>query len=244
MNGFGEPHCKVDLAARRPPLRLAKPGHERVALDPDLRPEDLAVVVVDAAHEIENDVRGPRLRERIAVEPDPIRGGELDLDLRVVERHGVIPRRRRLARVRKARPVAGVGVLRGVGLQLQRAERRHQEHVPHVRVPGPAEVGMGEAQDRRVAIPVSGRPRVALAERTDVGIGAQLDHAEWHRRAGVRVAVSSRSDERIDVVERRLSLLVPDRGGGGGRVVDRGSAPGEETGREQDEDREKSRSGQ
>ena len=65
-------------------------------------------------------------------------------------------------------------------------------------MPGAGEMRMREADNRAVAMPVAGGPAVGLLARFDLGVRAQLHHAERHRGAGVGVAFATGADEGIN----------------------------------------------
>ena len=202
--GRGELDGEVHRAVRRPAPRLAVPGHRRLVLHAQLRPEHLAVVVVDAADEIEDHVRGAAALEGVAVDADAGGGGQLGRDAVVLQDDGVVAGLGRLVVVRETGSIPGVRIVLGPRIQLQRARRRHQQHVAEVRVPRAAEVRVGEAEDRCVAVLVARAPAEAALERRRVGLGAELHHAPRHRRPGIGVPLAAGPDERIDVVEGRL----------------------------------------
>ena len=202
--GRGELDGEVHRAVRRPAPRLAVPGDRRLVLDAQLRPEHLTVVVVDAADEIEDHVRGSATLERVAVQADARGGRELGLHGVVLEEDRVRARLGRLVVVREAGAVARVRIVLRAGVEHQRPGRRHQQHVAEVRVPRAAEVRVGEAENGRVAVLVARRPAEAALERGGVGLGTELDHPPRDRRAGIGVPLAARPDERVDVVDGRL----------------------------------------
>ena len=145
-------------------------------------------------------------RKCVAVDSDPLGGRQLDLDPVVVEHHLVGTGLGRLACVGKTRPVAGVGLLGGAGLELQLPHRWHNQDVAEVGVAGAVEVGVREADDGPIAVLVARtvtiRCRVvALAEAVgnQLGLGTELHEAEGSRRARKGVPHFVGADEGIDI---------------------------------------------
>src|SRR5262249_58800802 len=66
-----------DAAAGGPALRLPEAGDPPVALHPDLGPQHLAVVVVDAADQVEDHPAAVARGERVAIDAHPARGPTL-----------------------------------------------------------------------------------------------------------------------------------------------------------------------
>src|SRR5438105_111625 len=62
---------------------------------------------------------------------------------------------------------------------------------------------MTEAENRAVFVAIPCGPLVALLERLDLGIGAELHHAEGHDCSGAGMAVRAGADHRIDRAEGR-----------------------------------------
>ena len=102
---------------------------------------------------------------------------------------------------------AAVALFGGVGrtgIQMQRADGGHQEHVSQVRVTGTAQVGMRESHDGRVIPAVTGAEGVHLVliparhvVGNGVGIRTHLHAAERHAGAGKGMPHPGGADKRI-----------------------------------------------
>src|SRR5262245_23370272 len=79
--------------------------------------------------------------------------------------------------------------------------RRQQQDVSVIRNARATEVSVTEAVDHRIGIMITG----ATVPTREPCIRTELDHAERHRRAGKRVAMSACTDEGIDVA-REVAL--------------------------------------
>ena len=134
-------------------------------------------------------------REGVLVEAGAFGGSKLGADVGVLEQHGVVAGLGGFVIVRKARAIAGLGILACAGLELDLAGARHHEDVEQVAAAGAAEMGVGEAHDGGVAAVVAGAPVPAVV----VGIRAELDGAEGNGGAGEAVAVAAGADDEVDV---------------------------------------------
>ena len=81
-----------------------------------------------------------------------------------------------------------------------RLRKRSEKEIAQVHTAGTAQVRMGEADQRRILVPVA---RSGFPARI-VRIRAQLDHSEGRRRPGIGMAVATRADEGIDAVQGRF----------------------------------------
>ncbi len=143
-------------------------------------------------------MRRPLRGEGIAVHAHARAGGEFGAHPGVVQGDGVVARLGALAAVVEARGVAAARPGDVATLVLHLAAERHQQHVAQVGVAGAGEVGMREADDGGVVMPVAGGPAIAVPARPDLRVGAELDHAVRHRRARIGVALATSADERVD----------------------------------------------
>ena len=149
--------------------------------------------------------------ERIFMDADPLRGGELRPDAVIVQHDFVVARRRFLGGVAETRAVALVGVVGTAGVQLQWAGGRHQQQVAQVRVPRSAEVGMAETHDGGVLITVSGTIGIrallihsAYVVGDGVCIGTELYPAEGSTGSGKDVPHPVGPYQGIDIICRLL----------------------------------------
>jgi hypothetical protein len=80
-------------------------------------------------------------------------------------------------------------------LQHHGALGRHHQHIEHVAVARATEMGVGEAHDRAIALVIT---RTGIPADI-VRVGAELHHAERHRCTGIRMTVSTGTDEHINI---------------------------------------------
>lgn len=116
------------------------------------------------------------------------RGGSQLCTYAVVVQEGLVvsgPGRLPLVRIPGA--VSRAGVFRRAGPQLELACGGHQEYIPEVRVSGPAEMGVAEADDGAVPVLVSGAVPVhfRLVGSVDVVRYGVRVRAELHYPEGV-----------------------------------------------------------
>lgn len=149
--------------------------------------------------------------ERIFMDADPLRGGELRPDAVIVQHNFVVARRCFLGSVAEARAVALVRVVGPAGVQFQRAGGWHQQQVAQVRVPRSAEVGVAEAHDGGVLVTVSGTIgiRALLIHSVyvvgdGVCIGTELYPAEGSAGSGKDVPHPVGPYQGIDIIRRLL----------------------------------------
>ena len=212
-HGLGEAHGKIGVVGARPSAGDAVARHQRVVLDTHLRPAGLALVVVDAVVEVENQVLVFARRIGVFVQAHPLGGGQLGPDAVVVEHHLVITRRCAFALVREARAVARFGVFGRAAFGAYLPHGRHQQDVAQVGVPRAAQMCVREADDRRVVVLVSGAVAVGLGlvlavdvVRHHLRVGAQLHDAVRHAGPGENVPHAAGAYHRVDVVRRRACL--------------------------------------
>ena len=103
--------------------------------------------------------------------------------------------------MRNGRLIAGAGLVGLAGIEFRLARAGHEEEIAKIPPAGAAEVRHAEAVEHRISM-------IVAAELLPVRIGPRLNHAERRRRAGIRIALTLRSDQRPDVIGqwRRLSI--------------------------------------
>ena len=206
IDGLVEPDVIVQLARAVPAAGHAPTVEGTRAGHFALCPEHLAVVVVDAVVEVEDELLCLALGEDVAVDAAAGGGGELAADAVVVEEDGVVARLGMLRLVAEALAIATVGVVGGTGVEARLTRVGHDEEVAEVAVARAAEVGVGKTYDAAVAVLVAGAVVVyaGLVDPIDVvrdgvGVGTQLDEAVGVAgpREGVAHAVGAY--HRVDV---------------------------------------------
>ena len=190
-----ESNREVQPLILRPAPRSAMARHLEVGDDVDRRVDHLV-----AMREVEDDVRWPSGRKPVTMQPGTQCRRQLRPDVVVAERHGVVAGLGLFHRVRERGRVAGCAI--EAVAQPRLARRRHQEDVAVVRNAGAAQVGVREADDAVVAVVVAGGGIPAGQPR----VRAWLDHSERQARTGKRVAVTTSTDERIDVRRQAIGL--------------------------------------
>ncbi|EEF26574.1 conserved hypothetical protein, partial [Ricinus communis] len=146
---------------------------------------------------VQHDLGLGALGVAVAVQAHALAGRQLHIHLVIGQPHRVVARLRALVLVAETRTIAAERPLGIARLPFGLSAVGHQQHIAQIGVAAAGEVCVREAQDAVVVIAVAGRPRVALAERPDLRVRAQLHHAEWPRGAGEGVAVAAGADEDI-----------------------------------------------
>jgi len=95
-------------------------------------------------------------REGILMKTDPRRRGQLGEDIIILQLHLVIVRFCRFRFMAKGRTIAAAGLAGHPGIQFQLAGRRHDQKIPQVGMPRPAEMRMAEPHDRLVVVLIAG----------------------------------------------------------------------------------------
>ncbi len=207
--GLAEADGEVGVVGSRPSVGDAVARQQGVVFHAQVGPQRLAVVVVDAVLQVEDDVAVHVLRVLVLMYADMFRSRQPYLDAVVVEGHAVVARGGRLAVVRVAGAVAGIGVSLRAGVEAYLACGGHDENVAEVGVAGSAEVGVAEADDGTVFMLVTSTiliySRLINAidvVRHSVGIGTELHDAERRAGSGEGVPHAVGADDGVDVWQR------------------------------------------
>ena len=199
------------MVGARPAAGDAVARDQSVVHHPHLGPERLAVVIVDAVLEVDNDMSVSSLREGVTMNADPLGGRHLRADAIVRQCHGIVSGHACFAVVAEAAAIPSVRIRRRAGIQPDRAGPGHHEDVTEVGMAGAAEMRMAEAYDGRVAVLVSGtvfiHEGLILAVhvvRDRVVVRAELYDAEGCAgpREGMAHAVGA--DDGVDIVDGAL----------------------------------------
>ena len=182
-----------------------------IVLDAHEGPHILLVVVVDAMHQVEDDVGIVRRRERVLMKADARRRRHFGEDVVIVESDFVVGRFSRLVRMRECGTESGRRIALRAGFELKVANRRHYQKVAEIRMAGTAEMRVRKSDDRAVVVLVAGAVSVrffvifsADVVRLLIGVGRKLYRTEWHRRSGIRVSHLLCPDQRVYVANKIL----------------------------------------
>ena len=118
-----------------------------------LRPEGLAVVVVDTVNQVKDYV--PVRGVGIFVDSDSGGGGKPGLDAIIGQCDFIITGTGFFRVMAEAAPETAVGVVHGAGIELDRSDGRHNEYVSEVGMAGAAEMRVAESDNGRVGIAVA-----------------------------------------------------------------------------------------
>ena len=198
---------EVGVVGSGPAVGNAVASDEGVIVNPDFGPESLAVVVVDAVVEIQDQVRilcsfGPG----VTVHSCACGGGEFCLDAAVGEGNAVVSGRSAFAVMAESGPVPAVGVGCRAGGQLNFSGARHQQYVAKVGMSGAAEMCVAESHDGGVVVLVACTIVIGAwlvfpidIVRNGVGIGGELHTSEGNAGPGEAVSHARGADKWIDV---------------------------------------------
>ncbi len=207
-DGAGEAHGKIGIVGAGPAVGDAVAHHEGGAQHLYLGPERLAVVVVDAVVQVQDNVAliGP-LGVGVAVHAHARGCRQLHLDAAVFQPHLVVAGSGRFMLMAEALAVAFLRLLRRSGREQNLSRSGHQQDISQVGVAGPAEVRVGKTYDGRVFILVTGAVLVGagLIDSLDVvgnhfRVGRQLHSAEGDAGSGEGMTHSGGADEGIHIL--------------------------------------------
>jgi hypothetical protein len=178
-------------------------GHHRVVRYPD--PGVGRRIPVDGVAQVQEDRGVRRGRKGVAVEPDMGSGGELCVDVLVLQVHRVVPR----GRLFPVMGETGTGitipsVLVGSN-QHHRLAHRHHQNVQKISDPGAAEMGVAEAHQETVLPIVTGDPVPSVLAL----IRTQLDHPPRDRGSRVDVPVPSGADSGVHPIGEAPQAILP-----------------------------------
>jgi hypothetical protein len=137
-------------------------------------------------------------RKRVTVYADSRTGSEFGADAVIGERHRVIARFGFFSRMIEAGKIAAAGLFGIARIELHLAGDRPHQEVAEVGMTGAGKMRMRETEDRRILVPVAGRPAIAFLARFQLRVRTQLDHAERNHGARKGMAFAAGADEGID----------------------------------------------
>ena len=95
----------------------------------------------------------------------------------------------------------GIALARGARFELDLADRGHQQHIAQAAAAGAGQMRVAETHEWRVSrIMIAGAAVPALDRR----VGAELDHAKRHDRAGIGMPMFGGADHRQRLFDRML----------------------------------------
>ena len=209
-----ELHRKIGVVRPCPAVCDAVTHQRGVVHDLYARPQHLAVVVVDRMVHVEDDARRIGVsRIGVAMHARALGSGQLRFYAVVVEHHFVIARRGDFGIMREPRTVARIRIGRRARVELQCSGGRHDQDVAQIGVAGAAEVGVAEADDRRIFVLVSRTVFVCarLVDSVDVvrdgvRVGTQRNDSVRYAGTGENVSHFVGADDRVDLVYRAALL--------------------------------------
>ena len=202
---FGERHGKVGIVGTRPSVRDTIARDQRIVFNPDIRPKDFSVVIVDTVDHIQDDPLVPGIfRERIFMHANPLGCRQLCFHAVVGQHHFIVAGTGYLRIVRETRTVAAVRVGCRSGIQFQFAGSRHNQDIAEVGMSGSAKMRMAEPDDTTVLMLIAGTifisTRLILAihvMRDRVCVRTQLNQSERHASPRKRMPHPVRPDNRV-----------------------------------------------
>ena len=155
-DGLGKRDGEIGLIEAGPAVRNPESRHEGVVDNPQARPENFAIVVVDAVEQVHHEALRAAFRIRVLVHAHPLCGGKPGADAAVSQSHFIIARFRVLGVVAEPLPVAAVRIFPRTGIQLQGPGLGYHQDVAQVGMPRSAEMRVAETHDGRVVVLVAG----------------------------------------------------------------------------------------
>ncbi len=193
-----ESNRKIKLSPRSPPSCLPHTRHRAIRAQTDARPQHLARIVIDRRPQIHQQMRRNSRGKRIAMNANPRRRRHLSPHLIVVQRHRVVARLSLLRLMPEPRAIARASLIDLARLQPHLTRDRLYQHIAKIRMPRAGKVSMRKPQDRRVFIPITRRPLIALLEGPYLRIRAKLHHAKRNCRPRKRMPLRPRPNHRVD----------------------------------------------
>ncbi len=184
-----------DRMIRRPAVRPPPPFDRPVV---DLTECRFAHVVLYPVPQVEHQVLVVAVFVGVSVNPRMRRGGQFDFHARIVQVDAIVSGRSLFALVVEPRAIAAVRLGFGSRFEPDGPDGRHEEDVSQIRTSRPAQVGVREADQARIAGVIAGTPVPSLG----VGVGRELYEAERRGRSGEGVSVGVGADKGIYVVGR------------------------------------------
>ena len=173
----GELHREIGVIRPGPSVRDPVPRHKRRAHHADFRPKRLAVVIVDAMVQVQDQVPFRPFRIGISMDANALGSSQFHLDAGIRQRDLVMPGACRFGFMIETLPVAGIRILCGSRNEPDFPGSRHEQDISEVGVSRAAEMRVAETHDRAVTVLVAGA----------VLIGTRLVHAFYVVRDHVRV---------------------------------------------------------
>ena len=206
QNGVGERDGEISVVLSSPAVRDAIARQQRVVFNTKIAPKRLAIVVVDAVSEVENELR-ILCWESVLMHANALCGSQLCQDVVVIEFYLVVARRTMFRFVREARTITCLRIVGSAWISLNLACRRHDEDVAQVAVTRAREVCVREAYDCLVAMLITSAVLIDFAliasvhvVRDGVCLWRELYDAEWHAGSGESVSHAVCADDWVDVV--------------------------------------------
>src|SRR5690348_2032439 len=162
--GFRKAHRKINRPRPGPTAGLAIAGDQCVVHDPDIRPDILVVVVVDACHQVQDDMRLVAGGEGILVKAYPRGRREFGPDIIVFEFYLVVIGFGRFRGMAESAAVTAPGLAGNAGIEPQFAHGGHDQEIAEIGMPRAAEMRMTKTYDGLVVI------LIACAILIDIGI--------------------------------------------------------------------------
>lgn len=209
MDGFAELDAVKQLVRTTPSTGDA-PAAQFIFIftaDVALRPERLAVVIVYAMLQVEDNLLSLALGEDVAMHATVGRGCQLTTDAVIVKQDSVVSRLSMFCFVAETLTVATIGIGGGTWIELRLAGVRHDEDVAEVAMPSTAEMSVTESNNAAVAVLVTGTIVVGTwlihtidIVRNGVRIGTQLHETVWIARPWEGVSHAIGTNKRIDIL--------------------------------------------
>src|SRR6185437_1224488 len=137
---LGKGHRKIDRPCPGPAARYAIAGYKRVIDHPDIGPDILVVVVVDARHQVEDDMRLIARRESILVKAYPRGRRELGPDIIVFQPDLIVIVFGRFRGMAESTAVSTPGLAGNAGIQPKLAHGGHHHEIAEIGMPRAAEM--------------------------------------------------------------------------------------------------------
>ena len=199
---------EVSVICSRPAVGNAVARQQGVVLHAEVSPEGLAVVVVDAVLQVEDDAAVLAFRIGIAMDASVFSGCQLCFDTIILQKHLIIPWHGYFRVMAETGAITSIGIGLCTGIELDFTRNRHHQDVAQIRVPCATEMGMAEAHNGAVFVLITStiliHSRLINAVdvvRHGVSVWTELHNAERRTCSWEGMSHAVRPDDGVDVLD-------------------------------------------
>ena len=179
-----------------------------VVFHAEVGPKGLAVVVVNAVLQVEDDAAILVFRIGIAMDASVFRGCQLGFDAIILQKHLIITWHGYFRVMAETGTVTRIGVGLRPRVELDFSRYGYHQDIAQIRVPSATEMGMTEAHDSTIFMLITSAILIhsQLINTIDVvwhsvGVGAELHDTEGRTSTWEGMPHAVRPDDRVDILD-------------------------------------------